>query len=48
MDTEEQYLSDLVLIGEIALELECIEEYNYIVDLFNKRKNTPSRKPKPW
>jgi len=48
MDIEEQYLSDLETIGEIALELECIDEYNYIVYLFNKRKNTPSRKPKPW
>ncbi|MCL7997711.1 hypothetical protein M8994_05605 [Brucella sp. 21LCYQ03] len=48
MITDEQYLSDLSAIGDIAFELGCIEEYNYIVDIYNKIKNQPSRKAKPW
>lgn len=48
MNTEERYLSDLATIGDIALEFGCIEEYNYIVYLYNKRKNQHSREAKPW
>lgn len=48
MNTDEQYLLNLKIIGEIANELGCIDEYNYIVDLYNNRNSHPTKKPKPW